>query len=96
MDYIRANSSADYVFRIDDLKDNSAKPIDEEVKEAAQHVVLFAQASTNSLMKKFNWGYDKATKVIEILEAKKIIGPANGTKPRDILVTIEEVQNILS
>ena len=44
------------------------------------------RASTSGLQRKFSIGYNKAAKIIDALEAEGVIGPANGSKPRDVLV----------
>jgi len=55
----------------------------EEVKE---EVISAGKASTSYLQRKFGLGYGRAAKLIDLLEKRGVVGPANGSKPREILV----------
>ncbi len=59
---------------------------DELYGEAKEVVVGAGKASTSYLQRKLGVGYSRAAKLIDLLEEKGVIGPANGSKPREILV----------
>ncbi len=60
--------------------------VDEDMVEAARRVVVESgKASTSFLQRRLSIGYARAARIMDALEAKGIIGPANGAKPRDIL-----------
>ena len=59
---------------------------DDKYEEAKQAVISAKKASTSFLQRKLGVGYSRAAKLMDILEEKGVIGPANGSKPREILV----------
>ncbi len=60
------------------------------LKDAKEEVMSSGKASTSYLQRKLGIGYARAAKLIDILEEKGIVGPANGSKPRDVLVNNHE------
>lgn len=64
-------------------------------EDCATFVVTSGTASTSSLQRKFAIGYNRAGKIMDQLEAARIVGPANGGKPRAILVDSFGLENIL-
>lgn len=69
-----------------------ADPLYEEVK---RFVITSRRASTSLIQRKFSIGYARAARLIDVLEENCIIGPANGSKPREILVqnTLEDEED---
>ena len=53
-------------------------------------VITEQKASTSYLQRKFGIGYQKAARFIDMLEEEGIIGPENGSKPRDVLVSNDD------
>lgn len=53
-------------------------------------VIADQKASTSYLQRKFGIGYQKAARYIDMLEEDGIVGPENGSKPREVLITSEE------
>lgn len=64
---------------------------DELLSAAKNEVITSRKASTSYLQRKFSIGYARAAKIIDILEERGVVGPANGSKPREVL--IERPQN---
>ena len=58
--------------------------------EAVDLVLENGQASVAMFQRKFKMGYQRAAKLIDQMEEKKIIGPYEGTKPRQVLITRQE------
>ncbi|MEW5900637.1 MAG: DNA translocase FtsK 4TM domain-containing protein, partial [Acidobacteriota bacterium] len=59
---------------------------DELYEKALELVLLTGQASASYLQRKFKLGYARAARIIDQMEHEGIIGPSEGSKPRDILV----------
>ena len=73
------------------------KNLDERFMEAARMVVLSQRGSTSDLQRKLGMGYAKAGRVMDQLEQAGIVGPQEGSRPRQVLVsTIEELETLLS
>ncbi len=63
-----------------------SEDIDDDMYEnARQTVIETGKASTSFLQRKLGIGYSRAARLIDILEERGVIGPANGSKPRDVL-----------
>lgn len=58
--------------------------------EIVEFVVTQGKASASLLQRRFRLGYNRAARVIDLLEERGIIGPNNGSKPREVLVKLEE------
>ncbi len=58
--------------------------------EAVEFVRESQKASTSLLQRRFGIGYNRAARIIDQLEENNIIGPANGSKPREVFVKKEE------
>lgn len=61
--------------------------------EIVEFVISTQKASASLLQRKFKLGYNRAARIIDLLEERGIIGPQNGSKPREVLVTLNEQQS---
>ncbi|MDD6466763.1 MAG: DNA translocase FtsK, partial [Erysipelotrichaceae bacterium] len=61
-------------------------PIDPMYEEVVKFVVAEQKASTSLLQRRFGFGYNRAAKIIDMLQEEGIIGPAQGSKPREVFV----------
>lgn len=70
--------------------------LDSMFEEAARMVVTFQQGSTSTLQRKLGMGYARAGRVMDQLEAAGIVGPQEGSKPRQVLIgDLAELEPIL-
>ncbi|MCX7805806.1 MAG: DNA translocase FtsK [Planctomycetota bacterium] len=63
---------------------------DEMFDRCVEVVLEMGRASTSLLQRKLALGYTRAAKIIDMMERKGIVGPANGAKPREIYYTLEK------
>ncbi|PIT96885.1 cell division protein FtsK [Candidatus Campbellbacteria bacterium CG10_big_fil_rev_8_21_14_0_10_35_52] len=66
------------------LEDNEGDEEDEHYEEARSIVIHAGKASTSYLQRKLRIGYSRAARLIDMLEEKGVIGPADGAKSREI------------
>ncbi|MDR1245622.1 MAG: DNA translocase FtsK [Clostridiales Family XIII bacterium] len=64
---------------------------DELLAEAIETVVIAKQASASMLQRRFRIGYNRAARLVEMMEARGVIGPADGSRPRAVLMSGEEL-----
>ena len=70
--------------------ENYDDPIYDQVVEFA---VSTGKISASLIQRRFRLGYNRAARIIDILEERGIIGPQNGSKPREVLVKLKEENN---
>jgi S-DNA-T family DNA segregation ATPase FtsK/SpoIIIE len=100
VDFWRAQESPVYL-----LQPSEFEPVpglydeDEEEDElypaAVRLVVAHGQASTSMLQRRFKIGYGRAARLLDLMERRGIVGPLDGAKPRQVLVTREEAEQML-
>lgn len=69
--------------------------LDPFFEEAAQAIVTTKIGSTSMIQRRFSIGYNRAGRLMDQLEAAGIVGPAQGSKPRDVLVQDEATLNTI-
>lgn len=57
--------------------------------DVVEFVITTGKASASLLQRRFKLGYNRAARLIDLLEERGIVGPANGSKPREVLVALE-------
>ncbi len=67
---------------------------DEMIEEAIDVIMECRQASTSMLQRRLKLGYSRAARIIDQIEERGIIGPFEGSKPRQILISREEWQEM--
>lgn len=67
--------------------DNSDDPLYDEIVEFA---ISTGKISASLLQRRFRLGYNRAARIVDLLEERGIIGPQNGSKPREVLVKLKE------
>jgi S-DNA-T family DNA segregation ATPase FtsK/SpoIIIE len=63
---------------------------DPKYEDAVRVVLSTGQASASYLQRRLKLGYSRAARLIEIMEAHGIVGPPQGSKPRDILIRVDD------
>jgi S-DNA-T family DNA segregation ATPase FtsK/SpoIIIE len=67
--------------------DNSGSGGDDMFKDAVRVVTESGKASTSLLQRRLRIGYGRAARIMEEMEEQGIIGPADGSRPRDVLIS---------
>jgi S-DNA-T family DNA segregation ATPase FtsK/SpoIIIE len=67
---------------------------DELLADAIETVVRAEQASVSMLQRRFRIGYNRAARIVDMMEARGIIGPADGSRPRQVLLTLDELMEM--
>lgn len=70
-----------------DSDDDYEEPLYNEIRE---FVITQGKASASLLQRRFRLGYNRAARCIDLLEERGIVGPPNGSKPREVLVKLEK------
>jgi len=73
-----------------DGDDDYEEPLYNEIRE---FVITQGKASASLLQRRFRLGYNRAARCIDLLEERGIIGPPNGSKPREVLVKLEKKED---
>ncbi|SFB43167.1 DNA segregation ATPase FtsK/SpoIIIE, S-DNA-T family [Cohnella sp. OV330] len=95
--YSRGQAEAEYneelVPEIEESDDAAVNEQLDELFDQAVGIVLEAkQASVSLLQRRMRIGYTRAARLIDSMEARGVVGPYEGSKPREVLVTLEQFQ----
>ena len=72
----------------------SADEYDDPIyNEVVDFAVSVGKISASLIQRKFRLGYNRAARIVDLLEERGIIGPPNGSKPREVLVKLEKPNN---
>nr|WP_211171124.1 DNA translocase FtsK [Bacillus sp. DNRA2] len=98
VEQVRSQAEPDYLFEQGELlkKAQVSEEEDELYFEACEFIVEQGVASTSSLQRRFKIGYNRAARLIDMMQANGYISEARGSKPRDVLITEEELDSINS
>ena len=98
INYVCDQQKAQYVDTMENLERSTSSasgtgtesgdddPLYDEIVEFA---IKTGKVSASLLQRRFRLGYNRAARIVDLLEERGIIGPANGSKPRDVLVKLE-------
>lgn len=81
----------------EDAQGDSMSSMDDELfADAARLIVESKEASISKLQRRFRIGYARAARLIDMMETSGIVGPYEGSRPRKVLVTLSELEMMLS
>lgn len=97
IDYVCKEQSAKYdesLEKLDEYMTGSNKEVEEYEDPIYNEVVEFAiksqKISVSLLQRRFRLGYNRAARIVDLLEERGIVGPQNGSKPREVLVKLKD------
>ena len=99
IDYCKEQGSANYDQVFENVSQNTSSgssnsAVSGDDDEAYNDVVEFAiqtgKISASLIQRRFRFGYNRAARMMDLLEARGIVGPQNGSKPREVLVKLEK------
>ncbi len=102
VEYLKSQEKPDFNLVVNDgahgdsTMDDSSDVDDELFEQAVRLVVNNGQASTSMLQRRFKIGYTRAARIVEMMEARNIVGPLNGAKPREILLNRDEIERVFN
>ena len=80
--------------KMDATKEPQEEYEDPLYDEIVEFVITSGKASASLLQRRFKLGYNRAARIVDLLEERGIIGPQNGSKPREVLVKLENNQEM--
>lgn len=98
VDFVIAQQKAQY--QEDMIPTDTASPSmevnDDLFDDAVQLIVEMQTASVSMLQRRFRIGYTRAARLIDAMEDRGVVGPYEGSKPREVLMTKEQYEEISS
>lgn len=94
--YIRSLGKPNYAFAPEELvqKVEQAEEQDELFEEVCRSVAEEGSVSISSLQRKYRIGYNRAARLVEMMDAHGFVSEAKGTKPREVFLTPDQVDSI--
>ncbi|KGR77668.1 DNA translocase FtsK [Ureibacillus sinduriensis] len=96
IDHVRGQGEPDYFFQQDELlkKSEMVEEQDELFEEVCRFVHEQGSASTSSIQRKYHIGYNRAARLIDMLESQGFISEPRGSKPREVYITDSDLTSM--
>ncbi|WP_342602575.1 DNA translocase FtsK [Peribacillus sp. FSL E2-0159] len=94
VNHVKLEQQPKYLFEQEDLLNRAqvTEEADELFFEACEFVVSQQAASASSVQRRFRVGYNRAARLIEMMEQQGVVSESRGSRPRDVLITEEELE----
>ncbi|MBP1155945.1 MULTISPECIES: DNA translocase FtsK [unclassified Paenibacillus] len=96
VNFVRTQGQAEYVEdmvpHVEEKQEDQNEFEDALYDQAVQIILEAKQASVSLLQRRMRVGYTRAARLIDTMEARGIVGPYEGSKPREVLVSLEQYQ----
>ena len=92
--HVKKEQQPNYLFEQEELLNRAqvSEDTDELFFEACEYVVSQHSASTSSIQRRFRVGYNRAARLIEMMEQQGFISESRGSKPREVLISEEDLE----
>jgi S-DNA-T family DNA segregation ATPase FtsK/SpoIIIE len=91
---VKNEQQPNYLFEQEELLNRAqvSEETDELFFDACEFVVGQSTATTSSIQRRFRVGYNRAARLMEMMEQQGIISESRGSKPREVLISEEELE----
>mgnify|MGYP000843185356 CR=1 FL=1 len=99
IDYCKTQATAKYDEEFENVSQNTSSGVgnsftggddDEAYNEVVEFAIQTGKISASLIQRRFRFGYNRAARMMDLLESRGIVGPQNGSKPREVLVKLEK------
>ena len=66
---------------------------DDAYNDVVEFAISTGKISASLIQRRFRFGYNRAARMMDLLESRGIVGPQNGSKPREVLVKLDSNQD---
>ena len=96
VNYVKQQQNAVYTVDLNHVEEQQTNSQENDVDnlfmDAVDLVVEMGQASVSMLQRRFRVGYSRAARIVDQMEQQGLVGPFEGSKPREVLITAEQWQ----
>lgn len=98
IDYVRSQGEPKYLFQHDELlkKAEFVEEQDELFEEVCRFVFEQGSASTSSIQRRYHLGYNRAARLVDMLERNGFVSEQRGSKPREVFITQDDLDSLFS
>ena len=99
IDYCKNQATAKYDSAFENVSQNTSSGVgnsaiggedDDAYNDVVEFAIQTGKISASLIQRRFRFGYNRAARMMDLLEARGIVGPQNGSKPREVLVKLEK------
>lgn len=89
IEYVREQGEPEYLFEQEELlkKAEAVEEQDELFEEVCRYVFEHGSASTSAIQRRYHIGYNRAARLVDMLERHRFVSEQKGSKPRDVFIT---------
>ena len=102
IDFCKNQATAKYDEKFENVSQNTSSGIgnsftggddDDAYNEVVEFAIQSGKISASLIQRRFRFGYNRAARMMDLLESRGIVGPQNGSKPREVLVKLQKNDN---
>ncbi|MBT2569034.1 DNA translocase FtsK [Planococcus sp. ISL-110] len=96
IEHVRQQGEPEYFFKEEELIKRSESPAEQDdlFEEACRFIMTQGSASTSLLQRKFHIGYNRAARLMDLIEQHGFISEQNGSKARSVLITETDIEEV--